>query len=415
MTRPSPTKTEVNLWSAFILEGKAQQTYVAFAMRAMEEGHPEVAQVFMEVSGAEIIHGISHLRLTGAIRDTLANLRQVAEEEAAEMETTFPRMIREAEADGRMDAMGSFRMAMERGGHHERMFREALELLERKLAGRGDSAGPGSGAEEARARSEAESASRAATGVADLVAMPSPDNGREMVQERGRIADLNRLREVMFGMQDGLVSTVALVNSVALATKNTDYVIVAGLTGALAGVFSMAAGSYLGSRAEQDVQRSEMEKEAREIAQNPAEEMAELVEVYRIEGYSADEAYRMAERVAADSDLWLKTMAEKELGLTPNSEADPIKDSAVMGASFFIGGLIPVAPFFFLSVDKAPIVATVLTLAALFLLGVGKGRLLQRPMMRSGFEVVAVGTLSALFGFLLGDVLPRLMGITVTG
>lgn len=47
------TRTERNLWSAFIDEAKANRMYEAFAIKAMEEGYPEVAEVFMEASGSE--------------------------------------------------------------------------------------------------------------------------------------------------------------------------------------------------------------------------------------------------------------------------------------------------------------------------------------------------------------------------
>lgn len=413
----TPSKTEINLWAAFIGEGKAHHTYIAYAMKAMEEGHPEVAQIFMEIAGGETIHGVSHLRLTGDVKSTLENLRKVVLEEGYEMETMYPRMIREAELDGRHDAVASFRLAMERESYHQMIFQETLAKLEQKLAATASASG-------APAAVSAAPAGPAVTpppvAVAPVIPREQitrdPESARrEVLGEKERIGNLTRLREVMFGMQDGLVSTVALVNSVAAATERSDYVIIAGLTGALAGVFSMAAGSYLGSRAEQDVHASELERERREIEQNPAEEIAELIEIYKLEGYREDEAYQMAQRVASDRDLWLKVMAEKELGLSVDAEQSPLKDSAVMGTSFFFGGMVPVAPFFLLSVTVAPVVATALSLVSLFLLGAGKAMLLKRPVLMQGLEVLFIGLLSAVFGMLLGDVLPRLLGVTVGG
>ena len=97
-----------------------------------------------------------------------------------------------------------------------------------------------------------------------------------MDRERFRVANLGRLREVVFGAQDGILSTVALVTSVAVAVGQTSTVLIAGLAAALAGMLSMATGAYLGSRAEQDVQRAEIAREARELEEKPAEELAEL-------------------------------------------------------------------------------------------------------------------------------------------
>ena len=117
----------------------------------------------------------------------------------------------------------------------------------------------------------------------------------EIEQERWRVAAVGRIREVVFGAQDGLLSTVALVTAVATATTGNTLVLVAGLAGGLAGMVSMATGAFLGSRAEQDVQRAEIEKEALELEENPAEELAELVVIYQREGMSHREAREMAD------------------------------------------------------------------------------------------------------------------------
>ena len=92
--------------------------YNAYAHRALEEGLPEIAQVFQEVAGAETIHGLNHLRVSGDIKSTLENLRTVTEGESKEFSTMYPRMIRDAQDEGRKDAADSFSLAMERERHH---------------------------------------------------------------------------------------------------------------------------------------------------------------------------------------------------------------------------------------------------------------------------------------------------------
>ena len=81
----------------------------------------------------------------------------------------------------------------------------------------------------------------------------------------------------------------------------------------------MGTGSYLSSKAEKELHLAEIEREALEIDAKPEEEMAELIEIYRHEGLTLEEAERLAERVASDRGLWLKTLAEKELGLSTDS------------------------------------------------------------------------------------------------
>ena len=86
---PSMTKTDKNLWSAIVAEAMAYLKYNAYAHRALEEGHPEVAQVFQEVAGAETIHGMNHLRVAGNLKATLVNLRTVTEGESKEYTTMY--------------------------------------------------------------------------------------------------------------------------------------------------------------------------------------------------------------------------------------------------------------------------------------------------------------------------------------
>ncbi len=122
-------KTETNLQEAITGEARARLKYTAFAMQAMQEGHPEVAQLFLEAAGAETIHGISHLRAAGEIASTLKHLDEAANGEDDEIEEMYPRFIREAEAEQRTDAAASFRLALERERHHRSMFKEAFQAF----------------------------------------------------------------------------------------------------------------------------------------------------------------------------------------------------------------------------------------------------------------------------------------------
>ena len=124
------TKTETNLEQAIIGEAKARLEYTAFAMQAMQEEHPEIAQLFLEAAGAEAIHGISHLRVAGGVGSTRENLDEAANGEDYEIEEMYPRFVREAEEEGRSDAAASFSLALEREKHHRAMFKEAFSAYQ---------------------------------------------------------------------------------------------------------------------------------------------------------------------------------------------------------------------------------------------------------------------------------------------
>jgi rubrerythrin len=123
------TKTETNLQAAIAGEAKARLEYTAFAMQAMQEGHPEIAQLFLEAAGAETIHGVSHLRVAGGVGMTIDNLDEAANGEDDEIEEMYPRFVREAEEEGRSDAAASFNLALEREKHHRAMFKEAFSAF----------------------------------------------------------------------------------------------------------------------------------------------------------------------------------------------------------------------------------------------------------------------------------------------
>jgi len=123
------TKTETNLQQAITGEAKARLEYTAFAMQAMQEGHPEIAQLFLEAAGAEAIHGISHMRVAGEVGTTWKNLDESANGEDYEIEEMYPRFVREAEEEGRSDTAASFSLALEREKHHRAMFKEAFSTF----------------------------------------------------------------------------------------------------------------------------------------------------------------------------------------------------------------------------------------------------------------------------------------------
>ena len=416
----SLTRTEKNLWNAIVSEALANLKYNAYAQRAMQEGHPEVAQIFQEVAGAETVHGINHLRVTGDMASTADNLRAIIEGEAQEAATIYPRMIREALEEGHQEAADSFTLAMEREHRHLEAFTEALQGLEAKLAAHEAAERPAHVPEipvmPASVTSSVLSTLPAGTAEAEAAAERAFDRETynkavtEVDTERWRVAQLGRLREVVFGAQDGLLSIVALVTSIAVAVESQTTILVAGLAAALPGMLSMATGAFLGSRAEQDVQRAEIEREAHELETNPAEELAELVVLFQREGRTYHEARELADEISQDRDLWLKTLAEKELGISTEDTTNPAKDALVMGLAFITGAAVPLLPHFFLTGGTAIGVSVGATLAGLFALGLLKGRMVQRSPLLQGLEILGIGTVSAGVGYALGELIPRLFG-----
>jgi VIT1/CCC1 family predicted Fe2+/Mn2+ transporter/rubrerythrin len=420
------SKTERNLWNAIVGEALALLKYNAYAAKAMEEGHPEIAQIFQETAGAEKIHGINHLRTAGDVKNTLENLRVVTQGEAREITTRYPRMIREALDEGRQDAARAFTVAMDREKHHLQSFLTATGVLEAKFERILHASKPVK-TEEGLVGVVPENQMKPTDDNAELIVDESYQGGhdydqlaaatfefpnavKEVERERLRVAAFGRIKEVVFGAQDGIVSTVALVTAISSSVANNDTVIIAGLAGVLAGMISMATGTYLGSKAEKEVFQAEIENEARELEENPAEEMAELVFLYHKQGMDYHEAKEMAEHIASDRDLWLRTLVEKELGIDPDLTSNPLKDALAMGTTFVFAGFIPIIPYLFTTGFAAMSFSISAALLTLFGLGIVKGRIVQKNPLLQGLGVLLIGVAASALGLLIGEILPLIIG-----
>ena len=123
------SQTDENLKIAFADESQTNIEYLAYAHRAIDEGFMEIAQLFQEAAGAEVVHALSHLQTMGVVKTTKANLKEAAEGESLEIISMYPKFIEEAEGEGREEAAKSFRIAFEREKHHRAMFQQALKQL----------------------------------------------------------------------------------------------------------------------------------------------------------------------------------------------------------------------------------------------------------------------------------------------
>ena len=123
-------RTDENLKIAFASESQTNIEYLAYAHKAIDEELMEIAQLFREAAGAEIVHALSHLKAMGVVGMTKENLEEAAEGESLEILSMYPKFIEEAESEKREEAAKSFRIAFEREKHHRTMFRRALKSLE---------------------------------------------------------------------------------------------------------------------------------------------------------------------------------------------------------------------------------------------------------------------------------------------
>jgi VIT1/CCC1 family predicted Fe2+/Mn2+ transporter len=232
-----------------------------------------------------------------------------------------------------------------------------------------------------------------------------------LTQERRAASLLSEIREAVFGAQDGLTSVLAVVSTVGGATGQPFAVLVAGLAATLAGIFSMAAGEYMSSKSQREIFEAQIASEAREVEERPGEAEAEVAYMLEEEGLAADAARRVARELASSKKVLLKTMVEKELGLSVNEDANALRGAVVMGASFGLAALVPILPYLFLPVVTSLWVSVILSGAMLFAMGALKSRWTGRHWLPSGFEIFALGAFAGIAGYFFGTLLPAALGV----
>ena len=240
--------------------------------------------------------------------------------------------------------------------------------------------------------------------------------GVRLDQERRRASLLGDMREAIFGAQDGLVSTLAVVSTVSGATDSRFTVLIAGIATALAGIFSMAAGEYLSSKSQREIALAQIADEREKCAVRPREVQAELAYMLEEDGLPSNEAGVVADVMARHPEVLLSVKVEKEFGIAiEEAHGTPIQGAAFMGIAFGLGALAPILPYLLLPIGLAVYGSILATAGVLFGIGVVKTRWTHRNPIGSGLEILLIGAFAGIAGFFFGNVLPALLGAPAVG
>jgi len=239
--------------------------------------------------------------------------------------------------------------------------------------------------------------------------------GADAESEREALARRSGIREVVFGVQDGLLTTMGLTTGVATATAGAAVahttILIAGLAGALAGMVSMGTGAYLAGCAERDLKRAAIHKERGELESQPVEEHEEMVGILMARGVPAATAEELSRSLAQYPQLWEETHIEKELGLSSNPHDSPVRDGLVMATTFLLGAVIPIVPYLLTGGLGAVLWSLLLSAVVLVGVGMGKAAVIGQRLATGGAQVLGVGGAAALAGYILGVLLPHVFGL----
>lgn len=212
------------------------------------------------------------------------------------------------------------------------------------------------------------------------------------------------VREVVFGMEDGMVSTLGALTGIATGSNNHFFVVLSGFVIISVESISMAVGSYLSSKSERAIDERKLHEERMELKQYPEEEREELVGMYVKDGWPKTLAEEMALEASKNKKLFLQEMAYRELKIVPEKMERPLQNAVAMGISYVVGGVIPLLAYFFLPLETAIVYSIVVTLVGLFILGVATTTFSHRVWWQAGLEMLFLAAAAAGIGYGVGRV-----------
>jgi len=231
-------------------------------------------------------------------------------------------------------------------------------------------------------------------------------------QQRRTLEQRRSVREIVFGVQDGILTTLGIITGVGVAEADRAAVLISGFLALLAGALSMGVGEYLGRKAEREVVQATIDMEKREMAADPQGEFTEQVAFYKLKGFSAQEAEMIVRRLTQHPDIYLYEMVRDEFGIDPReAENAGLRAPLAMGISYAVGSLIPIVAFIApIAVRTSTLISLLLALIGLFSVGYYAGTLTERSSVSKGIEVALYGCGVFALSYLAGHFIPPLFG-----
>src|SRR5499426_1939083 len=215
------------------------------------------------------------------------------------------------------------------------------------------------------------------------------------------------VRDIVIGMADGLTVPFALAAGLTGAIDHNAIIITAGLAEIAAGSIAMGLGGYLAAKSDAEHYAKEREREKREVAEIPHEEMREVAEVFQAYGLTEEETWPIVQALKRQPKNWIDFMMRFELGLEKPDPKRALVSALTIAGAYIAGGFIPLAPYIFLhTASVALIFSVIMTLLALLIFGFIKGRFTGTKPVRSALQTALIGSLAAGAAFLIA----RLIG-----
>jgi len=210
------------------------------------------------------------------------------------------------------------------------------------------------------------------------------------------------IRDLMLGLNDGMVASFAVTSGVAAAFNAARVVIMAGLAETLGGAISMGLAAFISARSQIEFYQSEIERERDEIKRWPEREREEIRSIYRGKGFSGELLNKIVLHITAEPDRWRNVMMREELGFSEESFDPPLRSGITVGIAYLAGALVPVLPYLFVWPPVGTSLSALATVVALFVVGAAKTIITSRRWWVSGAESMLTGVAAAFVTYAAG-------------
>ncbi len=210
------------------------------------------------------------------------------------------------------------------------------------------------------------------------------------------------IRDIVFGLEDGLVSTVGVLTGIAGGTSDSFIVILSGFVLIVVEALSMGVGSFMSSQSEGDLQKRRAIDMKDMIANNPKKARQILFLVYRKLGLKKRESDHLLLEAGKNHHFWQEELNTHYLGISPNINHSFL-NGLYMFFAYILGGSVPILPYFFFSIQTAIFVSVPFTILALFIVGSLKGKITYKNWWKSGLSMAFFSFSAALVGYAVGQ------------
>ncbi|GMA65604.1 VIT1/CCC1 transporter family protein (plasmid) [Alicyclobacillus fastidiosus] len=208
--------------------------------------------------------------------------------------------------------------------------------------------------------------------------------------------------DAIYGVNDGLGAIFGIIAGVAGYTSNSHTILISGLFGALASTLSMGAGAWLATKSENELMDTTLSRARKSIETERARELETLSLIYQAKGFNETDAEYIAQTIAKDDNMFLRTIAQEKHGLHESAKGNPWSSAMSGSISTFVGAIVPLIPFFFISGRLALVLAAIVSILAHFVVGALKSLVTVRSWWSSGLEMTMAGIIVGVVSYALG-------------